>query len=98
MAIDSNDQQVTSEMSRLFEDFSINDQEYRNAYESPPIGNVWPPEPTYMSEYRFDPSGEPNAKPGYYTSEPMDESTVFNPILTIYDTTDIVSEGSSGPT
>jgi hypothetical protein len=97
MAIDSNDQQVTSEMSRRFEHFNINDQERHDAYESPLIGNFWPSEPTYMSEFRFDLSGEPK----FYISEPMDESTVFEPNLPIHDTTDIGSEGSSvypGPT
>jgi len=95
MAIDSNDQQVTSEMSRRLEQVSITDQEYHDDFESPPISDYWQSESPYVSGFPFDPSSEPNTKSGYYISEPMHESTVFDRILTIQDTTDIRSEGSS---
>ena len=101
MAIDSNDQQVTSEMSRRFENCSINDQECDDAYESAPVGDYWPCEPTLLPEFDFDPTSEPNAKFGLYTPGPTDESRVFDPVFMIRDTTDIGSEGSSvypGPT
>jgi hypothetical protein len=91
MAIDSNDQHITSEMSRI----SINDQECHDLYESAPFSPHWPSEPTYVSEFQLDPAGEANAKSLVYVSGTMHENTIFDQIHTIQDTTDIVSEGSS---
>lgn len=95
MAIDSNDQQITSEMSRRFEHFNINDQEYHDAYESAPIDDCWSSESTYVSGFQLDPTGEANEKSGFYISESMHAGAIFDPILTIQDKTDIGSEGSS---
>ncbi len=95
MAIDSNDQQVTSEMSRRFEHFSLNDQEGHDAYESEPIGDYWLPESTYPPDHYFDSPVEPNVKSVFYIPDPMHDGAVFDRIPTIQDTTDIGSEGSS---
>ena len=93
MAIDSNDQQVTSEMSRRLELFSFTEQECHDDFESAPTSDYLQSESTYVSGFSFDPSSEPNTKSGYYIPEPMHESMVFDRTPMIQDTTDIGSEG-----
>ena len=89
MAIDSNDQQITSEMSRRFEHFNLNDQECQD-----PMG-YWPSESTYTPELRFDPTVEPNVKSVVYEPAPILHGAVFDGITTIQDPADFGSEGSS---
>jgi|SRR5579871_4647110 len=93
MAIDGNDEQITSEMSRRFEHFDINDQECQDAYESAPVGDSRSSE--YVPGFQLDPTDETNAKFMFYMPEPMHESMIFDPTIRIHDTTDIGFEESS---
>lgn len=93
MAIDSNDQQITSEMSQRFSNFSLNESECHDAYDSVPSDNYWPSESTYVPQHPFYP-GEPAVKPSIYTSDPMHPDAAFDSAFT-EDTTDIDFEGNS---
>jgi len=90
MAIHSSDEQSASEMSQNFECLNINDQVCRDAGDSAPIGDCWPPEPTYSSGFHLDLTGEPDANWVY-----SPESMAFDGTCMIQVTTDIGSEGSS---